>query len=121
MTLKIGLHVRTRRGQPFLEGLFADLLNPKAAAFFTALLPRFVDPGNVRASAIMLALVAAVAALFGFTTYALLAARVSNVLRRRWPAVLLDALTGVVLLGFGVTLVRRRPSAGVVPAGAVGR
>ena len=104
-----------------MEGLLADLLNPKAAAFFTALLPQFVDPANVRASAIMLGLLAAVAALFGFTMYALLAARVSSVLRRRWPAVVLDAVTGLVLLGFGVALLRRGPRAGLFPIGALGR
>jgi len=119
--VKIGLRARTRRGRALIEGLLADLLNPKAAAFFTALLPQFVDPGNVRASAIMLGLLAAVAALLGFTTYALLAARVSSVLRRRSPAVVLDAVTGLVLLGFGVSLLRRGPRAGALPIGALGR
>jgi threonine/homoserine/homoserine lactone efflux protein len=119
--VKIGRRARTRRGRAVTEGLLADLLNPKAAAFFTALLPQFVDPGNVPASVVMLGILAAVAALLGFTMYALLAARVSSVLRRRWPAVVLDAVTGLVLLGFGVALLRPGPRAGFVPNCALGR
>ncbi|HEX6537544.1 MAG TPA: LysE family translocator [Gemmatimonadaceae bacterium] len=105
---------------PLLEGLLADLLNPKAAVFFTALLPQFVSAGDAITSVIVLGLVAAAAALLGLAAYALLAARVGAVLRRRWPAAILDAITGLVLLVFGAVLVRRAPGLSGA-SGSVGR
>lgn len=89
------------------EGLATDLLNPKAAVFFTALLPQFLRPDDPGVAAILLGLTAALGALIGLTAYALAAARASVLLRRRWPAAVLDATTGIVFLLFGAALIRR--------------
>jgi RhtB (resistance to homoserine/threonine) family protein len=94
--------------RPFLEGLLTDLLNPKAAAFFTALLPQFLavdDP--VLTTTLLFAAIAALAALAGLLSYACVAARARVVLGR--PAVrrLLDRITGAVLLGLGVRMLAR--------------
>lgn len=105
----VGTLVKGRTSNALLEGLLADLLNPKAAAFFTALLPQFVLPERPAASAFALGMLAAIGALIGFAAYALLAAQAGAVLRRRWPAAIIDALTGVVLLVLGITLLHESP------------
>lgn len=107
--LAVGTLVERRTSNAFLEGLLADLLNPKAAAFFTALLPQFVLPEHAAASAFALGMVAATGALIGFLAYALLAAQAGAVLRRQWPAAIIDALTGVVLLVLGIALLHESP------------
>jgi threonine/homoserine/homoserine lactone efflux protein len=94
--------------RPLLAGLLTDLLNPKAAAFFTALLPQFVTSGDqVLTTTLLLAAIAAFAAFFGFFAYAMLAARARAVLGRaslrRW----LDRVTGMVLLGLGMRMLAR--------------
>lgn len=95
-------------GRPLLEGLLTDLLNPKAAAFFTALLPQFVtSTDRVLTTTLLLAAIAAVAAFIGFVAYAALAARARAALGRaslrRW----LDRATGMVLLGLGMRMLAR--------------
>src|SRR6266545_340714 len=63
-------------GQPFLEGFLTDLLNPKAAAFFTALLPQFLTPSDpVFRTTLIFATIAALAALAGLWAYSFIAAR----------------------------------------------
>jgi threonine/homoserine/homoserine lactone efflux protein len=95
----------------FGEGLLADLLNPKAAVFFTALLPQFANPEHDGIVTVLaFAIVTAFASLIGLGAYSLLAMRVRAVFAgarvRRW----LDAITGATLvaLGLRVLAVERR-------------
>lgn len=87
----------------FGEGLLADLLNPKAAVFFTALLPQFASPEHDGiATVLAFAIVTAFASLIGLSAYSLLAMRIRAVFAgarvRRW----LDALTGATLVALGL-------------------
>jgi threonine/homoserine/homoserine lactone efflux protein len=88
----------------FGEGLFTNVLNPKAGLFFVALVPQFVTDGAPIGDALMLSLVA----LAGTVTWFLVVANVVGSLRRAFarPAVrkTVDGLTGATLITLGVTL-----------------
>ncbi|MGI5271274.1 LysE family translocator [Nonomuraea sp. CA-218870] len=85
----------------FGEGLLTNVLNPKAALFFVALVPQFLAHG---ADALSLSLIA----LGGTVVWFLLVANVVSALRAFFarPAVrrALDALTGTALIALGVNL-----------------
>jgi threonine/homoserine/homoserine lactone efflux protein len=94
----------------FGEGLLTNLLNPKAALFFVALVPQFLDRGSHVGDAALLSLGAAVGAL----TWFLLLANLVGVLRAFFarPAVrrTVDAVTGATLIALGIRLaVASRP------------
>ena len=93
----------------FAGGLAPNLLNVKAALFFTALLPQFIAPEDpvLVVSALMTA-IAALASLAWLSLYALLVPRAGDVLRR--PAVRrrIDRCTGAVLIALGLRIAVER-------------
>jgi threonine/homoserine/homoserine lactone efflux protein len=90
----------------FRQGLLTNLGNPKIAIFFTSFLPQFTTgPHPSFGVLIALALIFSLIGLTVLTSYCLLAARVSSFLRRSGPRRVLEAVTGVVFIGFGVRLV----------------
>ena len=93
--------VRTRCGAPFRQGLLSNLGNPKMAVFFTSLLPQF---GASFIALLALGLVFCSLTLAWLSCYAVAVARAGAFLRRGLARRLLDALTGAVLLVFGVRL-----------------
>jgi threonine/homoserine/homoserine lactone efflux protein len=98
-----------RRTSPFRQGLLSNLLNPKIALVFTTLIPQFVDPGEPAvAQTLLLAAVFICMGLVWLTSYALLVAKVGELVRR--PAVrrVLNAVTGTVLTALGVRLALER-------------
>ncbi|MFE9580557.1 LysE family translocator [Nocardia sp. NPDC006044] len=86
------------------QGLFTNLLNPKVAVFFIALLPQFVPARPALTDIVLLSGVSAVVAFMWF----LLLANVINALRRLFArrAFLrsINAVMGAVLLVFGVRI-----------------
>jgi threonine/homoserine/homoserine lactone efflux protein len=88
----------------FWQAVVVNVLNPKTALFFLALLPQFVDPDHGAASLqlFVLGMTFLVLGLCTDSTYALLAARAGSALRgsrvfagvRRW-------LTGIVYVALG--------------------
>lgn len=94
-----------RRGRPFLTGLTTNLLNPKIAVFYTALLPTLAPP-ELGGTLGLTALVAihALLTLAWLSGYAAAITRSRAVLDR--PAVrrTIDRVTGVLLVGFAVRL-----------------
>lgn len=68
-----------RRVRVFIDGTVVDILNPKTALFFVAVLPQFIEParGMPGTQLMVLALCYVPIVLVVNTTYALLAARVS--------------------------------------------
>jgi RhtB (resistance to homoserine/threonine) family protein len=100
---------RPARGA-FTAGLLTNLLNPKAALFFTALLPQFIAPQDpaLAVSALMTA-IASLASFAWLAVYALLVPRGGDVLRRPVVRRRIDRCTGavLVLLGLRVALERR--------------
>ncbi len=93
----------------FRQGLFSDLANPKIAVFFTGLLPQFVSSRHaVLEPFLLLGGLFVLMTLTWLCAYALLAARVTALLTRPRVKAALDALTGAVLISFGVRLALER-------------
>jgi threonine/homoserine/homoserine lactone efflux protein len=97
-----------RRASPFRQGLLCNLLNPKVALVFTTLIPQFVGSTGGLAETLLLASVFIAMGLVWLTGYALLVARVGAVLRRSAVRRTLSALTGAVLVAFGVRVAAER-------------
>jgi threonine/homoserine/homoserine lactone efflux protein len=93
----------------YRQGLLSNLGNAKIAVFFTSLLPQFA-PGGEAAFWTMLPLGLCFAALtlVWLTAYAIAVARARNLLRRKRVKRVLDAVTGVVLVSFGLRLAAER-------------
>jgi RhtB (resistance to homoserine/threonine) family protein len=98
----------TRSGsgkKAFRQGLLSDLGNPKIAVFFTSLLPQFVHgTGPAFTPLLFLGVLFAVLTLLWLAVYALAVGHASGWLRRPGVRKILDRVTGVVLIGFGVKL-----------------
>jgi threonine/homoserine/homoserine lactone efflux protein len=86
----------------FRQGLLSNLGNPKIAVFFASLLPQFVPDGSgAFAASLALGLLFATMGLAWLTMYAVVVAKLGDVLGgpvRR----ILDAITGVILVALGV-------------------
>jgi threonine/homoserine/homoserine lactone efflux protein len=96
-----------RRG--FRQGLINDLANPKIAAFFTSLLPQFIDGGHsVLAPLLVLGAIFAALTLTWLIAFALMASKAGGLLTRPRVKAGLDRLTGVVLIGLGLRLATER-------------
>lgn len=98
----------TRR--PFyVQGLLTNLLNPKAAAFFTALLPQFIDRGSpVFATTLLFAVIAAIASFSGLSLYAAAASRTRAVLEVPRVRKVLERASGLALIALGLRVATER-------------
>ena len=88
----------------FRQGLLSNLGNPKIAVFFVSLLPQFVSDG--RSSFLALIVLGALFSALGLawlTAYAVVVAKAGSFLHGRARRAL-DALTGTVLVVFGLRL-----------------
>jgi threonine/homoserine/homoserine lactone efflux protein len=90
-----------RRGSGFRQGFLSNAGNPKMAVFFTSLLPQFGGS---------LPTLLAHSAVFSSLTllWLLLVVRAGVLLRRSTIRRVVDAITGFVLVGFGVGLAATR-------------
>ncbi|MEO3792157.1 LysE family translocator [Nonomuraea sp. B10E15] len=88
----------------FAEGLFTNVLNPKAALFFVALMPQFLSSGASLPDTLVLSVIA----LAGTVAWFLVVATIVGTLRKVFarPAVrrTVDGLTGAALIALGVKL-----------------
>jgi threonine/homoserine/homoserine lactone efflux protein len=90
-------------GRPFRHGLLSNLGNPKMVVFFSSLLPQFApSDGPTFLAMLGLGLVFCSMTLVWLSGYAWLVARVGSALRRPRVRRALDAITGTVLVAFGV-------------------
>src|SRR5436305_684760 len=89
------------RTPPLLQGLLSNLGNPKMAVFFTSLLPQFAPHGSF-AALLGLGAIFCSLTLVWLTGYAFAISRASHALRRSRPWRALEALTGAVLVAFGL-------------------
>ena len=97
---------RERLGRILAQGVVVNVLNPKTALFFFALLPQFVDPaaGSVPLQVAVLGATFVGLGLVTDSAYALLAATGAGLLRRRRRVARASRLvSGGVLVGLGVT------------------
>jgi threonine/homoserine/homoserine lactone efflux protein len=101
-----GLVVRVRATTALRQGVLSNLTNPKMAVFFPSLLPQFVaaDAPPFLALGILFCLMT----LAWLTAYAFLVARAGDVLRRSAIRRAVEAVTGVVLVAFGIRVAAAR-------------
>jgi threonine/homoserine/homoserine lactone efflux protein len=93
----------------YRQGVISNLGNPKMAVFFTSLLPQFApEGGGAFVVLLALGLVFCTLTLVWLSIYAVVVARVGDVLRRSNVRRALDAITGAVLVAFGVRLAFER-------------
>lgn len=93
----------------YRQGVLSNLGNPKMVVFFSSLLPQFITRGHASfETLLMLGLVFNVMTLTWLTGYALVVARVGDVLRRERVRRSMEAATGLVLVGLGLRLATER-------------
>ncbi|MBB3771157.1 threonine/homoserine/homoserine lactone efflux protein [Angulomicrobium tetraedrale] len=89
----------------FLRGLMTNLLNPKVGVFYVSFLPQFMPAGvNVPLMSVIMASIHAVMGIAWFAALILATRPLSRLLRRPGVARGLDALTGGILIAFGLRL-----------------
>jgi threonine/homoserine/homoserine lactone efflux protein len=89
----------------FAQGIVVNVLNPKAALFFFAFLPQFVDPkrGNVAAQILFLGILFALLGLTTDTFWALTSGTVASLFRRNPRAMRTQRyVSGGMLISLGV-------------------
>ena len=91
-------------GAAFVQSFLVGVFNPKALLFFMALLPQFLDParGHPAVQTLVLWLISQVMAVGVGSAYAVAAASLRGLLRRRKSSRIGDYLAGGVYLGLGV-------------------
>lgn len=88
----------------FRQGLVTNLLNPKVAVFFVALLPQFLPTSATTVDHLLLAAVAAGVTLTWFTVLAGVVSALRRLLTSNRARRTLDAVTGTLLVGLGVRI-----------------
>ncbi|NLQ18024.1 LysE family translocator [Marinomonas sp. M1K-6] len=89
----------------FRQGILSNVLNPKPIIFYMAFLPQFIDPSHsALAQSLFMASLHFIIAMLWQTFLALMVHKARVWLARPKVAQVLDGLTGVLLLGFGVKL-----------------
>lgn len=94
-----------RSRNAYREGLLTNVLNPKVALVFLALMPSFIDATEPAVAQVaMLALAYLVLGFVWLTSYALILASIGPRLLAGWRTRALDAISGTVLMGLGLRL-----------------
>ncbi|MGW2156352.1 LysE family translocator [Nonomuraea sp. NPDC001699] len=88
----------------FAEGLLTNVLNPKAALFFVALVPQFVGEGTALGGTLPLSAVALAGTMVWFLTVANVVGTLRRVFARSGVRKAVDGLTGAALIALGVNL-----------------
>ena len=91
------------RGRPFRQGLLTNLFNPKIALFYTTFLPQFIRPGDpVLLLSMAMAGVHILLGIVWLSAYAWLLDRAVEAFKSSRLRRALDAVTGAVLVAFGI-------------------
>lgn len=99
-----GERTAPRLGTGFRQGLLCNVLNPKVAAFYMALIPQFLPPAPQVVDVLALSAISVTLTGVWFVLVAAVVGALRRVLER--PAVRrrIDAVTGFVLMGLGFKL-----------------
>jgi threonine/homoserine/homoserine lactone efflux protein len=96
-----------RASSAFRQGLLSNLANPKMVVFFISLLPQFSGSASFP-TLLLLGLAFCTMTLTWLTAYAVAVAKAGDILRRPRPRRMIDAVTGVALVGLGLRLAVER-------------
>ena len=89
----------------FRQGILSNILNPKTIVFYMAFLPQFINPEySAVAQSLFMAALHFIIAMVWQTFLAVMVHRARVWLARPKVAQVLDSLTGVLLVGFGIKL-----------------
>jgi threonine/homoserine/homoserine lactone efflux protein len=105
--LQMTKQARDGQGQLFVMGFVTNLLNPKIAMLYLALLPQFIDPaaGSVLAQSLLLGSIQTVISVSVNAMIALAAGSIARLLSRRPSWILVQRyLMGTVLAGLAVRM-----------------
>lgn len=89
----------------FRQGILSNVLNPKPIIFYMAFLPQFIDPHySALSQSLFMASLHFIIAMVWQTFLALMVHKARIWLARPRVALILDSVTGILLVGFGVKL-----------------
>lgn len=89
----------------FRQGLFSNLSNPKIVVFFLSLLPQFVSrTGSTFLALVFLGAIFCGITLGWLTVYAVVVARIGDVLRRDRIRRAIESVTGLILIVIGLRI-----------------
>ncbi len=89
----------------FKQGFLTNLLNPKVAVFFFTFLPQFVDAGtSTLVPFLLMGITYTVLTAVWFLFYVLLLNQISAFMKQPKAQAVMEGITGVVLIGFGIKL-----------------
>ncbi len=101
--------VRVRATTALRQGVLSNLTNPKMAVFFPSLLPQFVvADAPPFLTLLALGILFCLMTLAWLTAYAFAVARAGDVLRRSAVRRAVEAVSGVVLVAFGIRVAAAR-------------
>jgi threonine/homoserine/homoserine lactone efflux protein len=91
------------------EGLLTNVLNPKVAVFYLAFLPQFISPGEaVLAKSLFLAGIHCLLGIAWLSLVSFSVGRLSALLKKPRVRSGFEAVSGAVLIGFGIKLALER-------------
>lgn len=88
----------------FRHGLLTNLLNPKVAVFFIALLPQFLPTEPTVLDTVVLGAVAALVSLVWFTVVATAVGAMRTLFNRKRVRRVIDTVMGGLLIGLGIRI-----------------
>ncbi|EDL62778.1 LysE family translocator [Bacillus sp. SG-1] len=89
----------------FKQGFLTNILNPKVAVFFLTFLPQFVNTGSEPlVPFLLMGITYAVLTAGWFLLYIFLINQISTFMKKPNTTKVIEALTGTVLIGFGIKL-----------------
>jgi len=99
------LLVEAKGSSYFKQGFITNVTNPKVAVFFLTFLPQFLAPGaDAFWSFLVMGIIYTVLTFVWFFFYVVLLDKVRNFMKRPSTQASIEAITGVVLIGFGIKL-----------------
>lgn len=105
LTLKLPEGRQMTAKMAFRQGILSNILNPKTIVFYMAFLPQFINPEySAIAQSLFMAALHFIVAMVWQTFLAVMVHRARVWLARPKVAQVLDSLTGVLLVGFGIKL-----------------
>ncbi|CEG25521.1 LysE family translocator [Bacillus sp. B-jedd] len=94
-----------KKGSAFKQGLLSNVLNPKVAMFFLTFLPQFVRPGGeTTQQLLMMGVIYTILSIGWFFVYVFFINFLRDWLMSPKVQSVMDKVTGIVLIGFGLKL-----------------